>query len=188
MPHKDIKDRKEYSNLYYKNNKEKLKDYQNFYRENNKEKIKEVKQKWYEENKDRLKIKMKEYNLKFSQKIAENRRKWADKNVEKRMFQSSKSRAMRDNILFDLEISDIVVPSKCPILNIELKHNNRKSAKYNSPSLDRFDNNKGYIKGNIQVISYRANTMKGDATPKDLLQFAYWVILTYGHLIGKENS
>lgn len=188
MPYKNIKDRKEHHVIYYKNNKEKLQEYQTSYRKNNKEKIKKVKQKWYEENKERLKAKMKEYNLKFPEKIAETRRKWADKNVEKRMLRSSKSRAIRDNILFNLEVSDIMVPSKCPILNMELKHNNRKSAKYNSPSLDRIDNNKGYIKGNIQVISYRANTMKGDATPQELLQFAYWVLLTYGHLIDKEIS
>jgi len=30
--------------------------------------------------------------------------------------------------------------------------------------------------------------MKGDANPKELLKFAYWVLLTYGHLIDKEIS
>jgi hypothetical protein len=29
--------------------------------------------------------------------------------------------------------------------------------------------------------------MKNSASPKELLQFAYWVILTYGHLIDKDS-
>jgi hypothetical protein len=184
MAFKDPEKARQYRKKYYEDNKE----HKAIYRENNKQKIKALQKKWYEENKERIKAKMKEYTLKFPGKIAENRRKWADRNVEKRMFRSAKNRATRENILFDLEVSDIVVPVKCPILNMELKHDNRGNAKYNSPSLDKIDNSKGYIKGNIQVISYKANTMKGDATPKELLQFAYWVLLTYGHIIDKEIS
>jgi len=184
MPFKDPEKAKQYSKQYYENNK----NYTALYRENNKQKIKEVKKKWYQENKERLKVKLKEYKLKFPGKLAENRRRWADKNVEKRMFHSAKYRATKENILFNLKVSDIVVPSKCPILNIEFKHDNRRNAKYNSPSLDRIDNSKGYIQGNVQVVSYRANTMKGDASPEELLQFAYWIILNYGHLIDKEIS
>jgi len=79
----------------------------------------------------------------------------------------------------------------CPFSGIKLVLNAYtnifKDQRY-SASLDRIDSNKGYIKGNVQVISYRANTMKGDATPKDLIQFAFWVILTYGHLIDKKSS
>lgn len=44
----------------------------------------------------------------------------------------------------------------------------------------RIDNNKGYIKGNVQVIGRRANIMKSSASPEELLKFAKWVINTYG--------
>ena len=171
----------------YKNFKDR-KEYQAFYRENNREKLKEWHKNWYEKNKERVKDKLKEFNLKYPGRISENRKKWADNNVEKRLLKGAKGRSKRDGIYFKLESEDIVEPVKCPILGIKLKTNNRQVPKYNSPSLDRINNNRGYTKNNIQVISYRANTMKGDATPKELLQFAYWVILTYGHLITKEIS
>lgn len=46
----------------------------------------------------------------------------------------------------------------------------------NSPSLDRIDNNRGYTKDNIQVISQCANAMKGAATWGELKMFAKWIM------------
>jgi hypothetical protein len=37
-----------------------------------------------------------------------------------------------------------------------------------SPSLDRIDSNLGYIKGNIKVISFKANRIKSDAVITDV--------------------
>ena len=36
------------------------------------------------------------------------------------------------------------------------------------PSLDRIDGAKGYVKGNVRVISHRANMLKNDATIEEL--------------------
>jgi hypothetical protein len=38
----------------------------------------------------------------------------------------------------------------------------------NSYSLDRIDSNKGYVKGNVWVISRRANVIKNNATLEEL--------------------
>ena len=171
----------------YKNFKDR-KEYQKFYREKNREKINKYANDWYAKNKEHQKAKLIEYNLKYPGKIAQRRKDWADKNVEKRLLKSAKGRSKREGIFFKLQSEDIAVPVKCPILDIKIKTNNRDLPKYNSPSLDRINNNRGYTKNNVQVISYKANTMKGDANPKELLKFAYWVILTYGHLIDKEIS
>jgi hypothetical protein len=70
---------------------------------------------------------------------------------------------------FDLKISDITIPETCPVLGIPLKINaGGRGFKPNSPSLDRIDNNRGYVWDNVIVVSWRANTIKGDATIEEL--------------------
>ena len=106
-------------------------------------------------------------------------RDWKSNNREKNLFQQARYRAKTKNISFDIEVSDIIIPETCPILGLPLK----KSIDGNrdlSPSLDRIDNAKGYIKGNIQVISAKANTMKHNADKEDLINFSNWVKENYG--------
>jgi hypothetical protein len=59
-------------------------------------------------------------------------------------------RAKQNGLDFNLTANDIVVPKLCPVLGIELEIGGDRR---NSPSVDRFDNNAGYVKGNIRVIS-----------------------------------
>ena len=67
-------------------------------------------------------------------------------------------------------------------LGIELKYLGGEAA----PSLDRIDPLKGYVKGNIQVISTKANTMKNNATQDELVRFAEAVLKMY--VATKETS
>ena len=70
--------------------------------------------------------------------------------------------------------------NKCPILGIMLKSaKNLRADRTHSPSLDRIDNSKDYVKGNIQVISMLANRMKTDASEEHLLKFSEWIQDTY---------
>lgn len=99
---------------------------------------------------------------------------------EWKMHQRAKQRSKKLNLDFDLELSDIYIPDRCPILGIELNMNSGKSGAYvNSPSLDRIDNSKGYTKDNVQVVSQLANAMKGAATKEQLILFAKWIISSY---------
>ena len=106
-------------------------------------------------------------------------RKYKEKHREKTLFQQARYRSKTKGIPFDIEISDIIIPEICPILQIPLKKMIDGDRHY-SPSLDRIDNDKGYTKGNIQVISNKANSMKHAADKKELLNFANWIKLTYG--------
>lgn len=82
--------------------------------------------------------------------------------VEMKMFWGAKKRAKEKDLAFNIEPSDILIPKTCPYLGIPIFVNGKKQTP-NSPALDRVDSSKGYVKGNIQVLSNRANTMKHDA-------------------------
>lgn len=68
-----------------------------------------------------------------------------------------------------------ITPKKCPVFGMPLSTGRGKTHKW-SPSADRIHPDKGYTKGNIQVISQFANIMKQNATPKELKQFAKWIL------------
>lgn len=92
--------------------------------------------------------------------------------IKGRMLVRSRGRAKKLNIDFNITVEDIILIDYCPILGLELdyiykKHNNIKAA-----SLDRFDNSKGYVKGNVYIISVLANTMKNNASLEQLLMFS----------------
>lgn len=91
--------------------------------------------------------------------------------VEQSMLNRSKSRAKKKGFEHDIALEDIVIPDKCPLLGIPLIKGEN-SVHDNSPTLDRIDSTKGYVKGNVWVISYKANTIKSNATPEELLTIA----------------
>lgn len=83
------------------------------------------------------------------------------------MWSSAKTRANKLDLEFNIEPEDIVIPECCPILHIPLKVNKNKP-RYDSPTLDRIDNSKGYLKGNIGVISRKANDYKSNMSPAEI--------------------
>lgn len=82
------------------------------------------------------------------------------------LYNRAKSRAKQFKWKFNISLDDIIVPEKCPILGIPLTVSEKMSD--GSPSLDRIDNSLGYVKGNVQVISVKANTIKSNATMEEI--------------------
>jgi hypothetical protein len=96
-----------------------------------------------------------------------------------RLLALAKYRARVARLPFDLTYEDIVIPTVCPILGIPLEPSRgRRTA--NSPSLDRIIGERGYTRGNVLVVSWRANALKGNSTVDELLRIAaaYQQILT----------
>ena len=63
----------------------------------------------------------------------------------------------------------------CPVFGVPFELSKKGFHDW-SPSIDKIDPIKGYVKGNIQVISVKANCMKRDASPEQLVQFANWIL------------
>ena len=92
---------------------------------------------------------------------------------EQKMLYNARNRARAKGLEFNIDLADIVIPETCHVLGIPIVIQQRKCKRTdtqspNSPSLDRIDSTKGYVKGNVCVISCRANRLKGDATPDEI--------------------
>lgn len=65
------------------------------------------------------------------------------------------------------EIDFTVLPTHCPVFGIELSYLNSQQEN-NSATLDRVNNARGYVPGNVIIVSWRANNLKSDATIDEL--------------------
>lgn len=92
--------------------------------------------------------------------------------IRYRLYTRSRARAQSEGMDFNITQEDIIVPDICPILKTPFEYKT-----YYTASLDRIDSLKGYVKGNIQVLSHKANAMKNSATDSELLMFADWINL-----------
>ena len=117
---------------------------------------------WYFKNRDRA--------------IA-NQRRYRQRNAVALMLYKAKRRALEKSIPFDLVESDVVIPEICPVLGIRLS-----SAKDSSgiqsdacPTLDRVVPSLGYVSGNVEVISWRANRIKSDASADEIRAIYAWL-------------
>lgn len=127
-----------------------------------------------EERKLRRKIAVKKYKAKA--KSIE----YIENNFEKHILLRTRLRAAKSGIDFNLDITDIVIPEVCPYTNIKLEPLSGKGRRDSSPSIDRIDPTKGYIKGNIEIISDKANRMKNNASKEELLFFSNYILKRYG--------
>jgi hypothetical protein len=88
----------------------------------------------------------------------------------------SRYRAKKAGIPFDITVDDIHVPKWCPALGLKLGPNPHGPWPHKaSASLDRIDPKKGYVKGNVIVLSHLANNIKSTATPDQLEAVAAFV-------------
>lgn len=107
------------------------------------------------------------------EKSRENGRKQSLKyrlaNPKWTIISNIRCRARETNLEVSVTLDDIEIPEYCPIFGVKLtKYGEENYERRYTPSVDRIDNSKGYIKGNIKIISERANRIKSDATIEEL--------------------
>jgi hypothetical protein len=90
------------------------------------------------------------------------------------MFLAARKRAKEKGLPFDIDLEYVrsLVVSHCPVFGMHLEwsacRGKGKGGIPSSPSLDRIDPTKGYVKGNVWIISHKANTFKSYATHEEL--------------------
>ena len=88
---------------------------------------------------------------------------------EKKMVRDAKRRALKSGLAFNITHEDVVIPEVCPLLGLPLKRGDRDAC----PTLDRINSSRGYTRGNIWVLSMKANRIKNNATVEELEQIAF---------------
>jgi len=116
-----------------------------------------------------------------SQKAKESKKRWLEKDPKRAwaVFSTgtAKSRSFLKRIAFDLtsEYVRSITPDNCPIFGIEFKFTGNKTVGPDTASLDRLDPSKGYVKGNVVVISLKANMIKNAYGSEEIFAVANWL-------------
>jgi hypothetical protein len=98
--------------------------------------------------------------------------KWGNKQktdlyqAQRTKFRGKKSNAVRTGFTWDVEFGDLYWPTHCPILGLELDYFSEFCTEA-SPSFDRTNSDLGYVKGNVKIISWRANRIKNNGTAEE---------------------
>jgi hypothetical protein len=118
-----------------------------------------VAKEWYYKNHDSAKAKRNEYS-----KLERSN------NTLATLFRSRQNDAKNRGIPFTITLEDLPIPDVCPILKTPFTRKTQYAM-----SIDKIKPDLGYIPGNVQIISRKANLMKNDATQKELEDFGKWI-------------
>ncbi len=151
---------------------------------NNPEKRAEQRKRYYTKHREailaRMKVKQQEMfkDEQLRTEYCEKWRRYTRNNYAARLLSSVKSRSKSKAIPFDLSIEDIIIPEYCPKTGIKLVVHTERGKFYDTPSLDRIDSTKGYIKNNVQVVCYWYNVAKLHFTEEIILALCKAVVIT----------
>lgn len=95
------------------------------------------------------------------------------------LLANARRNALRKHYDFNLDLEDIHIPEMCPLLKIPMGMARGQGHTWDAITIDRIDSAKGYVKGNVQVLSRKANMMKSNATKAELIQFAKSILEWY---------
>lgn len=134
-----------------------------------------MKDTWYQRQR-------KERGEEFLKEYAVLKREWRAKgndksrrkarNLKARLCHNARIRGRKAGMEANISVNELYWPEYCPVLGMKLDYDTprgkRDCRNPALPSLDRWDNTKGYFPGNVYVISFRANTLKNNATADEL--------------------
>lgn len=139
----------------------------------------------YGVTRERIRQIFKRYSLEHAQEIKRRERqtrrykKFGDETqelyrVKRHKFASKKANSRRNGIKFTISFGDLVWPDVCPVLGIPINYL-APGISENSPSIDQIVPGKGYVPGNVAVMSWRANRIKNDGTLEEHVKIVTWL-------------
>jgi hypothetical protein len=149
-----------------KNNPDKLKAQKQ--RRNQQDRVKQSKRESYQSNREIILAKLKQQRT-------------GKEGYLKTMLRGAKSRAKKNNLEFDIDLQYLqsVATDYCPVDGLpfdwERRLETNKSLPLATPSLDRIDSSKGYVKGNVKIIGWKWNAKKSNMNLDDLLLLVEYV-------------
>jgi hypothetical protein len=124
------------------------------------------------------------WQLKLNGYIGRKPKNNLEQNIKTKIIKSVKERCRQNNIEFNITREDIILNKYCPYLGVKLNYPNTFDYDPNNHSIDRINPNLGYVKGNIEIISMKANTIKNNASTEELIKFAEVILSRH---IGPSN-
>lgn len=112
------------------------------------------------------------YAVKNRDRLRAIRLKSHHRDPRRKLLALARARSRKNGLGFNLSIEDVTIPVACPVLGIPLVVGGGTGFQDASPTLDRVNNSMGYVRGNVLVVSWRANRIKCDATPHELRSLA----------------
>lgn len=159
------------------------------YRVENKDKLRASGKAFREANKERLKVSQRQYRQTNHAAILARQKAYREsdagkdyhtryitnylaepRNRMRYLVRQAALRAKENCLEFEPSLKELLMenpPMVCGCCDREFNFTaigKGQEAKWESPSLDRFDNSKGYTVGNVRVICVRCNSLKSDAT------------------------
>lgn len=110
----------------------------------------------------------------------------ATRSPEYVLLSSALQRARKQRLGCTLTTQDIVIPERCPVLGMPLRRNRGQSGD-DSPTLDRIDPRRGYVPGNVQVISHLANRIKSNGTAAQVMAVGEWMLVQANLIHGTDE-
>lgn len=158
---------------WYHRNKKKANAQQKAWREANREYLRARELARRQANREKYRVYYQRWLAENKEQAYATQRKWRERNVERSLLRNARRRAEKLGVKFALAIEDIVVPKRCPVFGLQLKMG--RGTCDHSPSLDRINPKKGYVRGNVAVISFLANRIKSNGTAIQHRRVAEWM-------------
>lgn len=152
-----------YNKTYKEKHKEQLKGYQRKWQKANPEKVSAQGKRRYAKHKNRILSTCKKYYKENKEKVLIYQRMRRETNPQYALYNHARRRAKFKGLPFTILKEDIIIPKICPLLKIPLIIG-KGTLCDNSPTIDRLIQERGYIKENIVVVSYKANRMKSNSS------------------------